>query len=141
MILSKETKNPDFKAGQIIVIDKPIEWTSFNVVSKIRYEISRKLNVKKIKVGHAGTLDPLATGVLILCTGKATKIIETLQAKEKEYTGTFFIGATTPSYDLETEVDQTFPTEHITKELNGASKAFISRRNNTITSNFFSFKK
>lgn len=113
MILTKDIKTPDFQAGQVIVIDKPLTWTSFNLVSKVRYLISRKLGVKKIKVGHAGTLDPLATGLMILCTGKATKTIEELQAKEKEYTGTFFIGATTPSYDLETEVDQTYPTEHI----------------------------
>jgi len=97
MIFKKGDKNPDFKEGAIIVIDKPLEWTSFNVVSKIRYIISRKLGIKKIKVGHAGTLDPLATGVLIICTGKATKIIESLQIREKEYKGTFYIGATTPS--------------------------------------------
>lgn len=117
MILTKDTLKPDFEAGQIIIIDKPYTWTSFNLVSKVKYAVSRKIKVKKIKVGHAGTLDPLATGILIICTGKATKLIETLQAQEKEYTGTFFIGATTPSYDLETEVDQTFPTAHIDKTL------------------------
>lgn len=117
MILTPQTKDPDFLAGQVILIDKPLTWTSFNVVAKIRYTISRKLGIKKIKVGHAGTLDPLATGLLIICTGKATKTIESIQAKEKEYTGTFHIGATTPSYDLETEVDKTYATEHINKEL------------------------
>lgn len=117
MILTPKTKDPDFLAGQVILIDKPLTWTSFNVVAKIRYTISRKLGIKKIKVGHAGTLDPLATGLLIICTGKATKTIESIQAKEKEYTGTFHIGATTPSYDLETEVDKTYATEHINKEL------------------------
>ncbi len=117
MVLTKDNKNPDFKAGEIILIDKPLTWTSFNVVAKIRYTISRKLGIKKIKVGHAGTLDPLATGLLIICTGKATKKIESLQAGEKEYTGTFHIGATTPSYDLETEVNQKFPIEHINKDL------------------------
>lgn len=117
MILTPQTKAPDFLAGQVILINKPLTWTSFNVVAKIRYTISRKLGIKKIKVGHAGTLDPLATGLLIICTGKATKTIESIQAKEKEYTGTFHIGATTPSYDLETEVDKTYATEHINKEL------------------------
>lgn len=117
MLLTKETKNPDFQAGQIIIVDKPYTWTSFNLVSKIRYIISRKLDIKKIKVGHAGTLDPLATGILIICTGKATKIIDELQAQQKEYTGTFFIGATTTSYDLETEIDEKFPTEHIDANL------------------------
>jgi tRNA pseudouridine55 synthase len=87
------------------------------VVNKIRYTIKRKLNIKKIKVGHAGTLDPLATGLLIICTGKFTKRIEEFQAQEKEYTGTFYIGATTPSFDLETEIDQKYPTDHITEEM------------------------
>jgi len=117
MIFKKGDKNPDFKEGAIIVIDKPLEWTSFNVVSKIRYIISRKLGIKKIKVGHAGTLDPLATGVLIICTGKATKIIESLQIREKEYKGTFYIGATTPSYDKESEIDKKYSIEHIDKDL------------------------
>ena len=117
LVLTKDTKQPDFKEGTIIIVDKPLTWTSFNVVSKIRYIISRKLGIKKIKVGHAGTLDPLATGVLIICTGKATKIIEGIQAEEKEYKGTFFIGATTPSYDKETEADNEFNIDHIDKEL------------------------
>mgnify|MGYP000527746142 CR=1 FL=1 len=117
LLFKKGDKNPDFQAGSIIIVDKPLTWTSFNVVSKIRYIISRKLNIKKIKVGHAGTLDPLATGLLIICTGKQTKNINEYQGQIKEYTGTFTIGATTPSYDLETEVNETFPTEHLTNEL------------------------
>ena len=97
--------------------DKPLTWTSFAVVNKIRYHLCRKMGVKKLKVGHAGTLDPLATGVMILCTGKATKRIEELQAHTKEYVATLMLGATTPSYDLEKEIDATYPTEHITREL------------------------
>ena len=107
----------DFKNGQVILIDKPLEWTSFQVVNKLRWHIRKKFNIKKIKVGHAGTLDPLATGLLILCTGKFTKDIETYQAQIKEYTGEFTLGATTHSYDLETEVDAIFPIEHIKEEL------------------------
>lgn len=107
----------DYLQGQVLLIDKPLEWTSFQVVNKIRWHIKKKFGLKKIKVGHAGTLDPLATGLLIICTGKETKNIATYQGQIKEYTGTFTVGATTPSYDLETEVDQTFPIEHITKEL------------------------
>ncbi|MCG1034853.1 tRNA pseudouridine(55) synthase TruB [Polaribacter sargassicola] len=106
-----------FKNGQILLIDKPLEWTSFQAVNKLRWEIKQRFKIKKIKVGHAGTLDPLATGLLIICTGKQTKNINEYQGQIKEYTGTFTIGATTPSYDLETEVDKTFPTEHITEEL------------------------
>lgn len=100
-----------------MLIDKPLEWTSFQVVNKIRWEIRQRFGFKKIKVGHAGTLDPLATGLLILCTGKFTKRIESYQAQVKEYTGVITVGATTPSYDLESEVDASFPTEHITNEL------------------------
>ena len=107
----------DFKNGKVLLIDKPLEWTSFQVVNKIRWEIKQKFHLKKIKVGHAGTLDPLATGLLILCTGKFTKKIEEFQAQEKEYTGTFTIGASTPSYDLETKVDKTYPIEHINADL------------------------
>ncbi len=106
----------DFKEGQVLLIDKPLEWTSFQVVNKLRWEIRQRFNIKKIKVGHAGTLDPLATGLLILCTGKFTKKIDTYQAQEKEYTGTITLGATTPSYDLETEVNELFSTAHITHE-------------------------
>ena len=105
----------DFIAGEILYFNKPLDWTSFDLVNKFRYKLSRKLNVKKIKVGHAGTLDPKATGVLILCTGRATRRIEEFQYQTKEYIATLKLGATTPSYDLEKEVDQTFPIEHITR--------------------------
>ncbi len=107
----------DYKNGKVLLIDKPLEWTSFQVVNKIRWHIKKHFHLKKIKVGHAGTLDPLATGLLILCTGKETKKIDTYQGQVKEYTGTFVLGATTPSYDLETAIDQTFPTAHITEKL------------------------
>lgn len=106
-----------FLNGEIILIDKPLGWTSFQVVNKIRWLIRSTFGIKKIKVGHAGTLDPLASGLLILCTGKKTKSIEQFMGQEKEYTGTFTLGATTPSYDLETEIDHTFPTDHITEEI------------------------
>jgi len=106
-----------YKNGQVLLIDKPLTWTSFQVVNKLRWEIRQRFNIKKIKVGHAGTLDPLATGLLIICTGKQTKQIDTYQGQVKEYTGTFALGATTPSYDLETEIDNTFSTAHITEEL------------------------
>lgn len=106
----------DFKNGQILVFDKPLEWTSFQLVNKVRWLIRKSCGIKKIKVGHAGTLDPLATGVLVICTGKFTKKIPELQGTEKEYTGTFTLGATTPSYDMETEVDKTFETDHISYE-------------------------
>jgi len=116
----------DYKNGQVLLIDKPLNWTSFQVVNKLRWEIRQKFNIKKIKVGHAGTLDPLATGLLILCTGKFTKKIDTYQAQEKEYTGTITVGGTTPSYDLETEIDKTFPTNHITDALiKETTKQFI----------------
>jgi tRNA pseudouridine55 synthase len=105
-----------FKEGRVILIDKPLEWTSFNAVSKIKWLLKKRFKVKKIKVGHAGTLDPLATGLLIICTGKFTKRIEEYQAAVKEYTGIFKLGETTPSYDLETEVVQSFAVDHITKE-------------------------
>ena len=115
----------EFKAGQILLFDKPLEWTSFQLVNKVRWLIRKNFRIKKIKVGHAGTLDPLASGLLILCTGKATKRIEELQGQEKEYTGSFTLGATTPSYDMETEVDESFPTEHLTSEkIEEATKAF-----------------
>lgn len=107
----------DFQNGQILLIDKSLHWTSFQAVNKMKWILKSKLGLKKIKIGHAGTLDPLATGLLLVCTGKFTKRIEELQGQVKEYTGTFFVGATTPSYDLETEVDQTFPTAHITEDL------------------------
>jgi tRNA pseudouridine55 synthase len=115
-----------YKEGKVLLIDKPLNWTSFQVVNKLRWLIRMQFNLKKIKVGHAGTLDPLATGLLILCTGKFTKQIETYQAQEKEYTGTITLGATTPSYDLESEVDQTFDVSTITSEdIQNARHQFI----------------
>lgn len=107
----------DFQEGKVVLIDKPLTWSSFQAVNKVKWSLKKHLGLKKIKVGHAGTLDPLATGLLIVCTGKFTKRIMELQGMEKEYTGTFYLGATTPSYDLETEVNETFPTQHITEEL------------------------
>ncbi len=104
-------------AGEILYIDKPLHWTSFDAVKRVRGALSRRLKMRKLKVGHAGTLDPLATGVMIICTGKATKRIDELQAHVKEYVATIALGATTPSFDLETEIDETYPTEHITQEL------------------------
>ncbi|WP_456422607.1 tRNA pseudouridine(55) synthase TruB [Lutibacter sp.] len=116
----------DFKNGQVLLIDKPLKWTSFQVVNKLRWHIRRQFNLKKIKVGHAGTLDPLATGLLIICTGKFTKKINEYQGQEKEYIGEITLGATTPSYDLETEINATFSTKHITDELiYSTSKKFI----------------
>ena len=115
-----------FKEGKVLLIDKPLNWTSFQVVNKIRWLIKQKFEIKKIKVGHAGTLDPLASGLLILCTGKFTKKIETYQAQVKEYTGTLTLGATTPSYDLETEIDKTFDFSMITpQEVQGTTEQFI----------------
>ncbi|HLG03435.1 MAG TPA: tRNA pseudouridine(55) synthase TruB [Bacteroidia bacterium] len=114
----------DFVTGEILLIDKPVEWTSFDAVNRIRSMLKRHLGLK-LKVGHAGTLDPLATGLLIICTGKFTKRIDEFQAQEKEYTGTFVIGATTPSFDLEHGIDKTFPVMHITDEMiRGAAKQF-----------------
>lgn len=107
----------DFKNGQLLAIDKPLEWTSFQVVNKLRWHIKKKFELKKIKVGHAGTLDPLASGLLLICTGKMTKQIQDFQAQVKTYTGSFVLGSTTPSYDLETAIDKYFPTEHISEEL------------------------
>lgn len=107
----------NFLEGEILNFDKPLGWTSFDLVNKIRVKLKYELGIKKIKVGHAGTLDPLATGLMIVCTGRSTKKIETLQAGVKEYVAHVKLGATTPSFDLETEVDETFPTQHITKDL------------------------
>lgn len=116
----------DYLNGQVLLIDKPLEWTSFQAVNKIRWHIKQKFGLKKIKVGHAGTLDPLATGLLIICTGKETKNINTYQGQIKEYIGTFTIGATTPSFDLETEINETFETSHITEEiLTNATQNFL----------------
>lgn len=107
----------DFQEGKVLLIDKPLHWSSFQAVNKVKWSLKKHLGLKKLKVGHAGTLDPLATGLLIICTGKFTKRIPELQGMEKEYTGTFHLGATTPSYDLETEVNATFPVTHIDEEL------------------------
>ncbi|GAA4246358.1 MULTISPECIES: tRNA pseudouridine(55) synthase TruB [Winogradskyella] len=120
----------DFLSGQVLLIDKPLTWTSFQAVNKLRWEIRHAFDIKKIKVGHAGTLDPLATGLLVICTGKMTKQINVFQGQEKEYTGTFILGSTTPSFDLETEVDKSFPTEHITDELiHSTTQQFIGQIN------------
>lgn len=116
----------NFKEGEVLFFNKPLGWTSFKVVGHIRYHICRRMKVKKLKVGHAGTLDPLATGVMIVCTGKATKRIEEFQYHTKEYIATIQLGATTPSYDLEHEIDATYPTEHITREkIEEALKLFL----------------
>ncbi|MCH4551829.1 tRNA pseudouridine(55) synthase TruB [Aestuariibaculum lutulentum] len=116
----------EFQAGKVLLIDKPLNWTSFQVVNKLRWEIKQAFKLKKIKVGHAGTLDPLASGLLVICTGKMTKEIDSFQAQIKEYTGTIVLGSTTPSYDLETEINKTFPTEHITEDLiKETTKQFI----------------
>jgi len=106
-----------FEEGQILLIDKPYGWTSFQVVNKLKWKIRHLHKLSKLKIGHAGTLDPLATGLLIICTGKFTKRIEEFQAQEKEYTGTFVLGATTPCYDMEKPVDRTFPTDHISEKI------------------------
>lgn len=111
------SKPMDFIGGEVLCIDKPLGWTSFDAVKRLRGALSRRLGLKKIKVGHAGTLDPLATGVMIICTGRATKRIDELQAGVKEYVATLALGATTPSFDLETEIDATYPTAHITENL------------------------
>ncbi len=105
-----------FQEGQILLIDKPLDWSSFQVVNKVRWLIRKQFNLKKIKVGHAGTLDPLASGLLIICTGKFTKQIDTYQGQEKEYTGTFTLGATTPSFDLETEINERFDISKLSEE-------------------------
>ena len=116
----------DYLSGQVLLIDKPLQWTSFQAVNKLRWEIRHAFNIKKIKVGHAGTLDPLATGLLVICTGKMTKQIDTFQGQIKEYTGTLVLGSTTPSFDLETEINETFPTDHITETaIHEATKQFI----------------
>lgn len=107
----------DFEEGEVLTFDKPLRWTSFDLVAKVRHNVCRRIGKKKLKVGHSGTLDPLATGVVIVCTGKKTKLIESLQYDVKEYVATLQLGATTPSYDLEKEVDATYPTAHITREL------------------------
>jgi tRNA pseudouridine55 synthase len=118
----------DFETGEVVYFNKPLDWTSFDLVNKFRYKLSRKLRVKKIKVGHAGTLDPKATGVMILCTGHATKRIEEFQGQTKEYVATLKLGATTPSFDMEKDVDATYPTEHISCEkVEYVLKTFVGR--------------
>lgn len=124
-----QTLQEKFQQGQIILIDKPYTWTSFDVVGKVRYLLKKELGLKKLKVGHAGTLDPLATGLLVICTGKFTKTIDEIQAQQKEYTGIITLGATTASYDLEKEADIDYPTEQITEEqIKAAAKAFIGEQ-------------
>lgn len=123
---------PDFEAGEIIIIDKDKGWSSFDVVNKIRFTLKHKLGLKKIKVGHAGTLDPLATGVLVICTGKATKTIAELQTNTKEYIATLRLGATTPSYDLETEIDREFDLNNITYgKIENILKSFVGKSEQT----------
>ncbi|HLW38763.1 MAG TPA: tRNA pseudouridine(55) synthase TruB [Brumimicrobium sp.] len=116
----------EFRDGEILLVDKPLHWTSFDVVNKIRWKLSKKYGVKRFKVGHAGTLDPLASGLLIVCTGKSTKKSESLTAENKTYTGTFLLGKTTPSYDLETEFDESYEVNHISEEaIYNAATSFI----------------
>ena len=117
MAENQSLRGVDFREGYIAVIDKPLEWTSTDVVRKIKYVLINRLGYKKIKIGHAGTLDPLATGVLLICIGKATKMVNALQSEEKEYVAELELGATTPSHDMEHPIDKRYPTEHITREL------------------------
>lgn len=119
------SKDADFKEGAVLVVDKPLEWTSTDVVRKVKFMLQR-LGHKKIKVGHAGTLDPLATGVLLVCVGKATKMVEALQAETKEYVADIMLGATTPSFDMEHPVDATYPWEHVTREMAEKALADLS---------------
>lgn len=126
MEVDKQHSKYNFQEGAMLLVDKPKGWTSFDVVNKIRYTLKFKLGVKKIKVGHSGTLDPMATGLLLICTGKFTKKLEQLQGLPKVYTGTMYLGATTPSYDAETEIDATFPTSHINDELINLKKQNFS---------------
>jgi len=112
-----DSKKYNFRKGEVVIVDKPLHWTSFDVVNKLRYPLKTKYKIKRFKVGHAGTLDPLATGLLVICTGKMTKEINAFVLDSKEYTGVIQLGATTPSYDLETEIDNTFPTQHIDQDL------------------------
>lgn len=124
--MNTQSTAEDFQNGQVILLDKPLQWTSFQAVNKVRWLLKKHFKLKKIKVGHAGTLDPLATGLLIICTGKFTKQIDTFQAQEKEYTGTFTLGATTPSFDLETEINQTFSIDSITEnQLKEVAQHFV----------------
>lgn len=115
-----------FEAGEVILLDKPLKWTSFDLVKRVRSRILRQLGIKKIKVGHAGTLDPLATGLMIICTGKATKQIDTFLSDTKEYIAKIYIGATTPTYDLESTVDKEYPSDHVTREVIEAALAKLT---------------
>ncbi len=117
ILISKSIRRFDFQKGEVLVFDKPLDWTSFDLVQKIRNNICRKMKIRKLKVGHAGTLDPKATGVMVLCTGKATSKIQSIQAEEKEYVATLKLGATTPTFDRESEEENYFKTSHITEEL------------------------
>ena len=121
-------KQLDFISGEVLVIDKPLGWTSFEVVKKIRYQLKKKLGLKKLKIGHAGTLDPLATGVLVLCTGKKTKEIEGFMNQKKGYDGIIQLGATTPSFDLETEIDATYPVTVDNEKVAAVSQQFIGEQ-------------
>lgn len=126
--MSTKISAQDFKEGQVLLFDKPLKWTSFQVVKKVRWLIKQHCGIKKIKVGHAGTLDPLATGLLIICTGKFTKRITEFQGLHKQYTGTFTLGASTPSFDLETEIEQTYPINHLSAaELKEATGLFLGK--------------
>ena len=116
----------DLTEGEILLINKPETWTSFDVVNSLRYFHKKALGIKKVKIGHTGTLDPLATGLLILCTGKFTKKIESFKAYDKEYSGSFILGATTPSFDRETEIDQTYPVNHITESMIGHAASLFT---------------
>lgn len=126
MIEETQKQSFNFQEGELLLFNKPFEWTSFNLVNSVRHLVKHHTEIKKIKVGHAGTLDPLATGLLIICTGKFTKKIDEYQGLEKEYAGTFTLGKTTPSFDLETEINQSFPTNHISDSLiKETAKTFI----------------
>lgn len=131
----------DYKNGKVLLIDKPLHWTSFQAVNKVRWALKKKFGLKRIKVGHAGTLDPLATGLLVLCTGKFTKKIQELQAESKEYTGTITLGATTPSYDLETGIDKTYPIEHISDQMILQAAASLTGRIQQVPPLYSAIKK
>jgi len=127
-----ENSTYQFRKGEVLLVDKPLEWTSFDVVNKLRWKLSKKYGIKRFKVGHAGTLDPLATGLLLICTGKSTKISQDLTSEDKTYTGTFLLGKTTPSHDLEEDFDQEYPIEHITEaSIKEAAASFLGEQKQT----------
>lgn len=136
-----QTTAEKFLEGQMLLIEKPIGWSSFDVVKKIKYLIRKRYNLKKIKVGHAGTLDPLASGLLIICTGKFTKKISKIQEQRKIYSGIITLGGITPSFDLETEIEKNYNTDHISENLIKKNDYEIFRRNKSSSSNFFCPKK